>query len=159
MLTIYKCACCTQSLSCVWLFVTPWTLPGSSVHGILRQEYWSGLPFPSPGQSSQLRDRIHVSCFSCLSRLILYHCATREALSRCLTHSKCWRIFATIDYDHPLRRRWDGISSVIQEAHIHGLCACARARTHTHTHTHTHQCSLGAKLSIGLLSYLKCILL
>ena len=23
--------------------------PGSSVHGILRQEYWSGLPFPSPG--------------------------------------------------------------------------------------------------------------
>ena len=27
------------------------TLPGSSVHGILlsRQEYWSGLPFPSPG--------------------------------------------------------------------------------------------------------------
>ena len=24
-------------------------LPGSSVHGILRQEYWSGLSFPSPG--------------------------------------------------------------------------------------------------------------
>ena len=23
--------------------------PGCSVHGILRQEYWSGLPFPSPG--------------------------------------------------------------------------------------------------------------
>ena len=23
--------------------------PGSSVHGISRQEYWSGLPFPSPG--------------------------------------------------------------------------------------------------------------
>ena len=23
--------------------------PGSSVHGFLRQEYWSGLPFPSPG--------------------------------------------------------------------------------------------------------------
>jgi len=25
------------------------SLPGSSVHGILREEYWSGLPFPSPG--------------------------------------------------------------------------------------------------------------
>ena len=24
-------------------------LPGSSVRGIFRQEYWSGLPFPSPG--------------------------------------------------------------------------------------------------------------
>ena len=23
--------------------------PGSSVHGISRQEYWSGLPFPTPG--------------------------------------------------------------------------------------------------------------
>ena len=30
----------------------PWTvcsLSGSSVHGILQQEYWSGLPLPSPG--------------------------------------------------------------------------------------------------------------
>ena len=26
-----------------------YTLPGSSVHGIYRQEYWSGLSFPSPG--------------------------------------------------------------------------------------------------------------
>ena len=25
------------------------SLPGSSVHGLSRQEYWSGLPFPSPG--------------------------------------------------------------------------------------------------------------
>ena len=25
------------------------SLPGSSVHGILRQEYWSGLPLPIPG--------------------------------------------------------------------------------------------------------------
>ena len=23
--------------------------PGSSVHGIPRQEYWSGLPYPPPG--------------------------------------------------------------------------------------------------------------
>ena len=26
--------------------------PGSSVHGILRQEYWSGLPFPPLGDLS-----------------------------------------------------------------------------------------------------------
>ena len=25
------------------------SLPGSSVHGILQEEYWSGLPCPSPG--------------------------------------------------------------------------------------------------------------
>ena len=36
-----------KSLSCVRLFVTPWTAPLSM--GFSRQEYWSGLPFPSPG--------------------------------------------------------------------------------------------------------------
>ena len=29
------------------------SLPGSSVHGILLREYWSGLPFPSPGDLTQ----------------------------------------------------------------------------------------------------------
>ena len=24
------------------------SLPGSSIHGILRQEYWNGVPLPSP---------------------------------------------------------------------------------------------------------------
>ena len=28
---------------------TDHSLPGSSVHEFSRQEYWSGLPFPSPG--------------------------------------------------------------------------------------------------------------
>ena len=33
---------------CPTLFVPmDCSLPGSSIHGILRQEYWSGLPFPS----------------------------------------------------------------------------------------------------------------
>ena len=26
-----------------------YSLPGSSIRGFSRQEYWSGLPFPSPG--------------------------------------------------------------------------------------------------------------
>ena len=29
------------------------SLPGSSIHGISRQEYWSRLPFPSPGNTAQ----------------------------------------------------------------------------------------------------------
>ena len=38
-----------QSLSHVRLFVAPWTVVrGSSVREIPRQEYRSGLPFPSP---------------------------------------------------------------------------------------------------------------
>ena len=38
-------------LSCVWFFVTPWTVTyqAPSSMGFSRQEYWSGLPFPPPG--------------------------------------------------------------------------------------------------------------
>ena len=35
-------------LSCVRLFVTPWTV-AYQVPGFSRQQYWSGLSFPSPG--------------------------------------------------------------------------------------------------------------
>ena len=40
-----------QSLSHVWLFVTPWTVVCQAplTMGFSRQEYWSGVPFPSPG--------------------------------------------------------------------------------------------------------------
>ena len=46
--------------------------------GFPRQDCWSGLPFPSPGDLSRLRDGTCVSCISCISRRILYHWATRE---------------------------------------------------------------------------------
>ena len=40
-----------KSLSRVRLFVTPWTVAYQAPlsMGFSRQEYWSGLPFPSPG--------------------------------------------------------------------------------------------------------------
>ena len=43
--------CPTLFFVCVRLFVTPTdcSLPGSSVRGILQQEYWSGVPFLFPG--------------------------------------------------------------------------------------------------------------
>ena len=39
-----------QSLSCVQLFATPWTVAHQAplFMGFSRQEYWSGLSFPSP---------------------------------------------------------------------------------------------------------------
>ena len=45
-----KCTC-GQSLSHVWLFLTPWTVACQAPLsiGFSRQEYWSGLPFPPPG--------------------------------------------------------------------------------------------------------------
>ena len=40
-----------QSLSCVQFFATPWTVAHQAPlsMGFSRQEYWSGLPFSSPG--------------------------------------------------------------------------------------------------------------
>ena len=39
-----------KSLSRVWLFMTPWTAAHQAPlsMGFSRQEYWSGLPLPSP---------------------------------------------------------------------------------------------------------------
>ena len=56
-----------KSLSHVQLFATPWTVayqaPLST--GFSRKEYWSGLPFPSPGglpdPGIEPRDRTQVS--------------------------------------------------------------------------------------------------
>ena len=48
--TEYMLCCCAKYFSCVLLFVTL----GTTAHqaplsmGFSRQEYWSGLPFPSP---------------------------------------------------------------------------------------------------------------
>ena len=40
-----------KKLSRVWLFVTLWTVAHQAPlsKGFSRQEYWSGLPFPAPG--------------------------------------------------------------------------------------------------------------
>ena len=44
--------CCVLSpFSCVWFFVTPWTVARQAplTMGVSRQEYWSGLPVACPG--------------------------------------------------------------------------------------------------------------
>ena len=48
---IWVCAYVLSLFSHVWLFVTPWTVARQSPLSMefSRQEYWSELPFPSPG--------------------------------------------------------------------------------------------------------------
>ena len=61
-------------LSHVWFFVTPWTVAHQASLSMeySRQEYWSGLPFPSPGDlphpgiKHQKKNLLHC-------RQILYH--------------------------------------------------------------------------------------
>ena len=102
-LNFFKCILCigmlkliawsddVQSLSILWLFVTPLTvaLQVRLLKGFPRQEDWSMLPFPSSGD---LSEQTPCSCVSCTGRLILYHWATWEALlsfthaAKCFTH-------------------------------------------------------------------------
>ena len=66
-----------QLLSCVRLFATLGTVAHQAPLSMefSRQEYWSGLPFPPPGD---LPDP-GISCVSCIGRQVLYHSATWEA--------------------------------------------------------------------------------
>ena len=57
------CVCVLSCFSCIWLFVTLWTIACQAPlsMGFSRQEYWRGLLCPPPGESSQPRDLTHVS--------------------------------------------------------------------------------------------------
>ena len=61
---LYQCnhGICAQSLSYVWLFVTPWivTCQVPMSMEFSRQEYWSGLPFPTPGNLPKSRQILHL---------------------------------------------------------------------------------------------------
>ena len=47
---------CAQLLCHVWLFETPWTVALQAPLSVefFKQEYWSGLSFPSPGDIPDL---------------------------------------------------------------------------------------------------------
>ena len=75
-LTVVSKVCLLSHFRCVWLFVTPWT---AALHiplsmGFSRQEYWNGLPCPSPGILPTQESDLHL--LNC--RQILYHWATRN---------------------------------------------------------------------------------
>ena len=56
-------------LSHVRLFATPWTVAHQAPLSMefSQQDYWSGLPFPPPGESSPARDWTFISCVSSIA--------------------------------------------------------------------------------------------
>ena len=77
---VYMCV-----LTHVWLFVTPWTVaPWAPLSkGFSRQEYWSGLPFPSPGHLTTLWVEAVSLASPALAGEFLTTWATWEALTSC----------------------------------------------------------------------------
>ena len=70
-------------LSCfsrVWLCKPMGCNPSdSTAHGILQARILEWVTISSSRGSSWPRDQTHISCISCISRQILYHCTTWEA--------------------------------------------------------------------------------
>ena len=73
---------CAWALSLVQLFVTPWTVAHQApvFLGSFSQEYWTGLPFPSPGDLPD-QGLNYISCVSCIGKQFLYqlsHCGSQS---------------------------------------------------------------------------------
>ena len=82
-----------KSLSCVRLFVTPWTVAHQTLPsmGFSRQEYWSGLPFLPPGDLPDPgTERIYLMSLALtvgfFMRRILYEADSSVVLSEKLGH-------------------------------------------------------------------------
>ena len=92
--------CWTTSVGEYQLCLTLWdpmdySPPASSVHGILQARILGWVVISSSRVFSWPRERIHVSCVSCIGRQILYHWATGEALGpsgKSLYKSSYWSI-------------------------------------------------------------------
>ena len=74
-LFIAEILCSRIYFSRVQLFMTPWTVAHQAPLSVefSRQEYWRGLPFPSPGDLPRPRGRICISLVSCIGRQVLHH--------------------------------------------------------------------------------------
>jgi len=62
--------------------------PSSSVHGIFQARILEWVAISFSRGSSWPRDQTHIPCVSCTGKQILYHCATREALTLTSPYSK-----------------------------------------------------------------------
>ena len=68
--------------------------PGFSTE-FSRQEYWSGLPFPIPWESSCPSDQTPVSFISCFGRQILYHECRPEKSHKVTEKKNCFFLVMT----------------------------------------------------------------
>ena len=85
--SVTKCIflmCVLSCFSCIQLFVTPWTVACQALlsMGFSRQEYWSGLPFPSSEDLPDPRIEPRSLMSPALASGFFASSATWEALSQ-----------------------------------------------------------------------------
>ena len=125
------------------LFVNPWARARQAPlsMGFSRQQYWSGLPFPSPevlpNPGIKPRDRTQVSCIA--GRFFTVW-ATREAYATILQHvCVCVHMYMCVHIcTHVCVHVYTHVCVWIY-THVY---VCAHTYTHVYVcmHTHTHVC-------------------
>ena len=80
-----------NSLSCVWLFVTPWTVTHQAPPSMefSTQEYWSGLPFPSCGKKEEKKKKWN-SCLVIWFLVVPWTVANQAPLSMEFSRQEYW---------------------------------------------------------------------
>ena len=68
------CMCACTVAHCIWLFVTPWTVANQAPLSMQfsRQEYWSGLSCPPPGNLTDPGIEPIFPAISCIGRRIFF---------------------------------------------------------------------------------------
>ena len=99
----------TKPLNHIWLFVTPWTVarPVPLSQGFSRQEYWSGLPFPPPGNFLDPEIKLHCRQILCCLNYQGDGASSKEPACQCKRPKR-------LEFDSwvrkiPWRRKWQPI--------------------------------------------------
>ena len=68
------CVCMLSHFSRVQFFATPWTVAHQAplFMGFSRQEYWSGLPCPPPGDLPDPGIELNISHITCIGRWVFF---------------------------------------------------------------------------------------
>ena len=111
------CAWC--SFSHVWLCdPRHCSLPHSSVHVIFQARILEWVVISYSRGSSWSRDWTHMSCISCIGRLILYHWVTWDLTEELTVHTSLYLCFV-----FPLNvTKWRKVCSILKRFSFQFLC-------------------------------------
>ena len=118
-------------LSCIRLFATPWAVAHQAPlsMGFSRQEYWSGLPFASPGDLSQ--PGIEPAFPELTGRFFTSEPLGKPSYTHNHTHTHSFRFFF-----------WGSPSYIHTQTHTHTYSfRLFLGKPQLHTHRDTHACT------------------
>ena len=110
-----------KSLSHVWLFTNPWTATYQAPlsMGFSRQEYWNGLPFPSPGPIGEVSANSKTSYFLCGGPCQL---DTQGSVLLCVEYAACLACCSLWTYWSTKQVPSQCLENPILFSSISGLC-------------------------------------